>query len=146
MLSAGLVAYTTVGVDQVAVGTYDVIADGNGGSSNGNYSYTAAGIYQLGGFGLWYTLDGLGGSSYASGVITELGNTYYFPGDGTRFQFYPIDGSPYFASSPTVTIGTTLYQSDGNWIVDTYISSGDLLYYTNDVGAVINIVDTDPYN
>ena len=100
VLVTGLIITYSIGGNPVAVGTYDEIADGNGGSTNGNYNYTAAGTYQI--EGSWYTLDGTGFGSYASA------GTYTVASDSNKWYTFDGNGSGSYAS------GTFELPSDGN--------------------------------
>ena len=140
--------YITINNIQVSPGTYDLIADGNGGSTLGNYSYTAAGTYQVN--GLWYTFDGNGGGSYATGIspFDNNANTYYrYDGAGGRAGVQagatPNNTVYYFTS---FTIGGYVYYNNGVLAVNMALDISGYQYITDGAGQIIGIVDIDPYN
>lgn len=104
VLSAGVTNYIEIFSTPRANGTYDVIADGNGGTTNGNYQYIPNGS-------VIYTENGINRGSFN----TPIGNVYYdidFVSDGagsyTQQNQYPAAGT---------TLGndnTFIYKSDGN--------------------------------
>lgn len=106
VLATGLIATYVIGGSPVAVGTYDEIADGNGGSTNSNYNYTSAGTYQIG--GLWYALDGTGFGSYVSA------GTYTLASDSDKWYTFDGNGGGVYASGILQATNGSWYTFDGN--------------------------------